>query len=62
MAGSEEFYGEGHDATRTKQPKITTRHAEFSEIAHHKDGDANHGFTVPIESDTPWSHEHDHDR
>lgn len=62
MGASEEFYGEGHESTFTVQPKPTTRRVQFSEMAHHKDGDDNHGFSVPIESDMPGSHDFNPDR
>lgn len=35
-----------------------TRHAELSEIAHHKDGAVDHGFTAPVIS--TYASDHDH--
>ena len=61
MAASEEAMGAGHPSTFTEQPAPTTRHGELSEIAHHKDGDANHGFTAPIHVDKPEEHDHSPD-
>lgn len=61
MAASEEAMGAGHPSTLVSQPAPTTRHGELSEIAHHKDGDANHGFTAPIHIDMPGEHDHSPD-
>jgi hypothetical protein len=61
MAGSEEFYGPGHEVTFTKQPPPATRRGELSEIAHHKDGDSSHGFSAEIDRETPGSHDHSPD-
>jgi len=61
MGASEEAYGAGHPATFTEQPAPTTQRMQFSEIAHHKDGDAEHGFTVPIRVEMPGSHDHNPD-
>lgn len=57
MAGSEEGLGVGHPATFTEQPAPTTQRLQFSEIAHDKDGDADHGFTVPLRIEKPGAHD-----
>jgi hypothetical protein len=53
MAASELALGENHPATRTEQPMPRTMKVQLSEIAHHKDGDDNHGITIPIPEHTP---------
>jgi hypothetical protein len=57
MGASEEAYGVGHLATFTEQPAPTTQRAQLSEIAHHKDGDADHGFSMPVRTEKPGAHD-----